>query len=290
MSLDRFSPGDAATIRAFAPRLRAVAFDVDGTITGADHRVSPRNAAALRRCAAAGIPVVVVTGRTVEAAVDAARAAELSGHVVTFNGAITVDLQSDEWHRAGTLEPATVRAVVDYVLGVGLTCIVFTSRRMVMSDYGPGGRTRDFIVAANFFEPELGDPLDVDLDDVLKVMIVGTPKQLDAAWDGYAALAPNALRSMDDLGEICPPWATKGAALLAILERLGIDPAEVAGAGDGGNDISFLSMLGLSAAMDNGRPELKEITDLVIGHHLDDAVADLVDALLEARGDATHAV
>lgn len=275
----------SARIAAFAPRLRAVAFDVDGTLTDAEHRVSPGNLAALQRLDAAGIPIVVITGRALQAASATLLDAGLHGYVAACNGALVVDLATHERVRTQPLDAATTDAVIDFAGRAGLTCAVFTSEAIVMNDPGPDRRFEAFMRAANTgTEPLVADLGSIDRGDVLKVMVAGTREHLDAAWPGLSALAPHVERSLDDWAEVCHPDADKGGALSLILERLGIDAAHVAGAGDGGNDVSWLSRVGLSAAMANSRPELRAVAQIGIGHHLDDAAADFVDELLAARG------
>lgn len=276
---------NTALITAFAPRLRAVAFDVDGTLTDAEHRVSPGNLAALQRLDAAGLPLVVVTGRALTAAAATLLDAGLHGYVAACNGALIVDLATEEHVRTQALDPETTRAITACAEAAGLTWSLFTSDGIVLNRSGPDDAHLDFMAASNTGTvPVVGSLADVDLSDALKVMVAGTTEELDAAWPELTRVAPGMERSLDDWAEICHPDANKWAALQIILERLGVDAADVAGAGDGGNDVSWLSRIGLSAAMANARPELQEVADVHIGHHLDDAAADFADALLAARG------
>lgn len=276
---------NSALISAFAPRMRAMAFDVDGTLTDAEHRVSAGNLAALQRLDAAGLPVVVVTGRALEAASATLLDAGLHGYVAACNGALIVDLATEETVHRRPLDHATTRAITEFADARGLTWSIFASHAMVMNTAGPGGMHRDFMAAANTgIDPQVGTLADVDPGDALKVMVAGTPEALDAAWPELTTIAPHLERSLDDWAEACHPESNKWAALRIILERLGIEAADVAGAGDGGNDVSWLSEVGLSAAVANARPELKAVAGVHIGHHLDDAAADFIDALLAARG------
>ena len=80
--------------RSIAPRLIAV--DMDGTLLGDDGRVSPRNLAALRAAHAAGIQVVVATGRRHSYAMHVLRPLGLphSLCLVSSNGTVTRTLGS----------------------------------------------------------------------------------------------------------------------------------------------------------------------------------------------------
>jgi hydroxymethylpyrimidine pyrophosphatase-like HAD family hydrolase len=53
------------------------------------------------------------------------------------------------------------------------------------------------------------------------------------------------------------PGASKGAALLALAERLGIPAAETFAIGDGLNDISMLTAAGVSVAMAGAPPSVR---------------------------------
>src|SRR5215469_7045435 len=75
--------------RAIAPRLIAV--DMDGTLLGDTGQVSPRNLAALLAAHAAGVEVVIATGRRHAYAMRVLRALELphTCALISSNGAVT---------------------------------------------------------------------------------------------------------------------------------------------------------------------------------------------------------
>jgi HAD superfamily hydrolase (TIGR01484 family) len=81
-------------IRTIAPRL--IALDMDGTLLGDDGRVSPRNLAALHAAQAAGILIVVATGRRHSYAMHVLRPLGLDhlSVLVSSNGTVTRTLGS----------------------------------------------------------------------------------------------------------------------------------------------------------------------------------------------------
>src|SRR5436309_2937972 len=72
-------------------RPRMIAIDMDGTLMGAEGKVSARNVAALKAAGAAGIEVVIATGRRHSYAMKVLRAVGLSDSnlLVSSNGAVT---------------------------------------------------------------------------------------------------------------------------------------------------------------------------------------------------------
>jgi hypothetical protein len=77
-----------------------------------------------------------------------------------------------------------------------------------------------------------------------------------------------------------PSGVTKATGLAPILKELGIAPGEVVGVGDAENDHAFLRLCGLSAAVSNALPSLKEAVDLVTAGARGAGVTELIDALL----------
>src|ERR1017187_1681878 len=76
--------------------IRMIALDMDGTLLGEDGRVSPRNLAALLAAEAAGIEIVVATGRRHSYAMRVLRPLGLhhASALVSSNGTVTRTLGS----------------------------------------------------------------------------------------------------------------------------------------------------------------------------------------------------
>ena len=86
--------GREATLHDATPHpatARLIAIDMDGTLLGEDGRVSPRNLAALRAAQAAGIEIVVATGRRHSYAMRVLRPLGLhhASLLISSNGTVT---------------------------------------------------------------------------------------------------------------------------------------------------------------------------------------------------------
>src|ERR1039458_4190597 len=107
-------------------RFRLAALDMDGTLAGADGRVSARTVAALERVERAGVRVVIATGRAHPTVLAVWREAGLSGPIITCGGALI--LQPPD------LDVLSVHVLPDEVVGralrlgrrLGLTVSVWT--------------------------------------------------------------------------------------------------------------------------------------------------------------------
>jgi hydroxymethylpyrimidine pyrophosphatase-like HAD family hydrolase len=79
---------------------------------------------------------------------------------------------------------------------------------------------------------------------------------------------------------ILPTGVNKATGLKAALEKMGLRPEEVVGVGDAENDHAFLDFCGLSAAVANALPAVKERADIVLAGRHGAGVAELIDSIL----------
>ncbi len=89
----------------------AVVLDVDGTIAGPDHRISPRTQAAMAGIERLGVPVVLATGRSRANVLDVAATVGLRTPGVSCNGAVVTDPGSGDDLRVRTMDPDDATAL-----------------------------------------------------------------------------------------------------------------------------------------------------------------------------------
>jgi hydroxymethylpyrimidine pyrophosphatase-like HAD family hydrolase len=81
---------------------------------------------------------------------------------------------------------------------------------------------------------------------------------------------------------ILPSGVNKATGLRAAVERLGLEVSQVAGIGDAENDHAFLEVCGLSAAVANALPSIKERVHVVTEGAHGDGVEELIARMLAA--------
>ena len=79
---------------------------------------------------------------------------------------------------------------------------------------------------------------------------------------------------------VLPSGVDKRTGLHAALRELRIAPTNVVGVGDAENDLPFLTMSGVSAAVANALPLVKEVADIVLDKPRGEGVSNLINALL----------
>ncbi|UNX55205.1 Cof-type HAD-IIB family hydrolase [Georgenia sp. TF02-10] len=258
-----------------------MAFDVDGTLAGADHLVSDRTLRALAALDAAGVEPVVITGRIAADAAQILHDAGVEGFAIASGGAVTVDTRTGERLRVATMDPAEVRGLVDLALARGVEPILFTAEEMVLVEGSPAYPYLAAVTAGA--EPVQVPAADLPTTGITKAMLFGQAADVDALGPVVAARFPRMTRSMDWSWEMSAAGADKWAALAAVLDRLGVPPVRAAGVGDGDNDLVWLAEVGTPVAVANARPAVKALARLEIGDHGADAVAELIEALVAAR-------
>lgn len=80
-------------------------------------------------------------------------------------------------------------------------------------------------------------------------------------------------------GEISLRGTNKGAAIVEILDQLGLDAKDAVGIGDSWNDVEMFEVCGTSVAMAGADPQLKALADHVTTGVLDDGVRNALVAL-----------
>jgi Cof subfamily protein (haloacid dehalogenase superfamily) len=263
--------------------IRAVALDVDGTIAGADHRVSARTAAAIGAVRDAGLPVFLLTGRSRRSVLALARRLGIRNRVAAANGSVAFDPVSDLDTRVAPMSATDIAAAVELHRATGLALTWWERDTIWVDSAGPAAEE---LVALGESPSAIrvGDPGRIRPGTTLKMMLHGTPSTLDAAEPDVRAALPDAARSMDTFWEFVAPEAHKWAALQHLLAGR-IDPAHVLGIGDGGNDVPWLSRIGHPVAMANARDEVKALARHHTGHHADHGAATVLEELAaELRG------
>ena len=257
-----------------APRLILV--DLDGTLVGKDRTVSARNSAVLARATAAGAHVVIATGRPVRL-LEPIRASVASSIALCYNGAIVLDLATDEVLEAHLLDGAVFRAAVEEVRALGHEFIV-----------GVEGLPSIGIAAEHGFREDVelprGTLAEITNQGVVKGLIRTNPKDpalFEEVWDAFATRFADRLEvtrsGIPGLIEISAKGVSKGGIIDALARGWGIDPSEAIAFGDMPNDLDMFRWAGWSVAMGNAEPEVKLAASEVAADHDEDAVAQVLE-------------
>lgn len=267
--------------------LRGIVLDVDGTLLDPSHRITPATAAAVARARAAGLQVVLASGRAPRAMAAYLRELELDGPAIAFNGALTFRLREDDGIEplAGTpLDRDAAIAVLGLAAEHRVEIGWFTLEDWRIAA-PPGAAAAE--EAALTDEPPLVDPALPDRAPApYKLMAIAITETERRALGALRDRLPPSVRgvfSHPRYLEVVAPGIDKAVAVREACAVLGLAPAELAVLGDAENDIGMLRQAGVAVAMGNASPEVMEAASWVTGTNAHDGAAAAIEALLDGR-------
>lgn len=264
-------------------KYKALALDLDGTLTNKDKKVSKENKIAIEKAIEKGVQVVLASGRPLFGIEPIAKELELEkkgGYILAFNGGNIVECQTGNLLYATMMPENCVRDICRLARENGVHALTYSKDDRIVAE----SDTDQYVI----LEAVCNDTAILKVDDlekyvdysVAKFLVVGPHEKLlivqDALLKKYGEIL-NAFFSEDYFLEVVPAEVAKDAALERLLNRLGISREELIACGDGMNDIPMLKYAGLAAVMDNGYEEVKAYADYLAPSNDDHGVADVIN-------------
>ncbi len=261
-----------------------IALDLDGTLLDSRKNLSPANAEALARAAAAGAEIVPTTGRFFGGMPQAVRDLPFVRYAITINGAQVYDRLTDAALVREEIPLETALAIMRILDGYDVIydCYQDNWGRMTKSmqdraaDYAPDEHYLKMIRELRRPYPDLKAHLEEEGRDVQKVMLFA--RDLGVRAEIAAILKerfPGVVASSSTFNniEINAVNAHKGAALARFAEAIGLSAADCIAFGDGLNDLTMIETAGTGVAMANACPEVLAAADFVTLSNDEDGVA-----------------
>ena len=230
---------------------KLIACDIDGTLLMAGQsELPPDTAALIRRIIDAGIVFAPASGR---------QYVGLRKLFAQFDGEISYIAENGALAYAG--DELVHRVALERSLGEEIAQTMLARPECEM--YVAGIETCYIKPKSPSFVAHLQDVLRFDTTIVDDVSAIGEPFLKVSAY--HAALNPDCGFWTRTFGERCnvvlasPDWvdlsakgSSKGAGVMAVCKRLGIDPADCVAIGDADNDVSMFDVVGCPIAMQHG--------------------------------------
>lgn len=266
--------------------IRMIVMDMDDTLLNDQHQISQQNHQAIQAARAAGITVVLASGRPTPAMAPFADQLGLNedGFVISYNGAYVTD-----WSNGTVLqETCLTKYESDMLVDAA------HAHDSCLHTYMNGDIVTDRLNPYTDIEADLTS-LPIRLVDDLKETVTGNvPKVLLVA-------EPHKVKAMRDefqrtLGQrftisISKPYfleftnlaVDKSAGIKLLCKQLGINMSQVLAIGDSYNDQTMLEDCGVGVAMGNAPDDIKASADrttLDNNHH---GVAEIIHIVLEQQ-------
>jgi len=248
--------------------IRLIAADIDGTLLNPEFHISNIDLAALRRAHAAGIEIVLVTGRRHTFALPIAKMLGLDIWIISSNGAITRSLAGETFHR-DMLPLDTCRNLIlnmrEFRGNTVLTSNTEKKGAIVIESMDELGASIQRWLEKNLNYIDFVIPIENSLvTDPVQAMFCGTIARMAkvlAAIDRLG-LDVTVLRTeypVRDLSivDVLNGGCSKGHALERWAAHRRIPREEVMAIGDNYNDIEMLAFAGYPFIMGNASEELR---------------------------------
>jgi Cof subfamily protein (haloacid dehalogenase superfamily) len=250
--------------------VRLLATDIDGTLLNPQFQISDGDLAALRRAHAAGIEIVLVTGRRHAFALPIAQELGFDLWLISSNGAVTRSLKGETFHR--DMMPAeTCRrlcaAMQEFRGNTVLTFDQETKGAIVLEHLEELGPNIRRWLEKNMEYIEFVVPIEAALvKDPVQAMFCGTVermglalKALDSAGLGAAITVLRTEYPKRDLSmiDVLNTGCSKGHALERWAAYRGFSRDQVMAVGDNHNDVEMLEFAGYPVIMGNACEELR---------------------------------
>jgi Cof subfamily protein (haloacid dehalogenase superfamily) len=267
----------------------AVISDVDGTLVTDQKILTSRAQSAVAELRARGIVFSVISSRPPRGVRMLTGPLEIEAPVGAFNGGVIVarDLSILTEY---LLPPAIARRAVAELDARGVQVWVFSRQDwLVRHPDGPYMGLEERTVG---FRAKVVEDWETSLDTAAKIVGVSEDFALLARCETEvsAALADNACVARSQLYylDITHPLANKGSALLEMAKLMAVPLVEIAVIGDGNNDVAMFERSGLSIAMGNASPEVRQAADLVTDSNREEGFANAIERFI-LGGDRSNA-
>ena len=252
------------------PSIRLLATDIDGTLLNPQFQISDGDLAALRKAHAAGIEIVLVTGRRHAFALPIAKQLGFDLWLISSNGAVTRSMSGETFHR-DMMPASTCRKLCDAMRAFrGNTVLTFdqeTKGAIVLERLDELGASIRRWLEKNMEYIEFVVPIEKALvTDPVQAMFCGTMARMsealgaleNAGVDGLVTILRTEYPARDlSMIDVLNAGCSKGHALERWARHRGIERDQVMAIGDNHNDVEMLEFAGHPVIMGNACEELR---------------------------------
>lgn len=257
---------------------RAIALDLDGTLTNHDKVVTPKTREVLLQAEAEGVVIILASGRPTYGIEPVAECLELDkrgGYILSYNGGNIVNAKTGEKLFAQFLPDEVIPILYRYAKEKNHALLGYAGNEIITEmpdDQYVKEESRinkmNIRKVENLFEALEPQPT--------KLLMTGDPADMLKAENELSEILGDRMdifRSAPFFLELVPKGIDKAKSLLRLLSKINLTPADMIAFGDGYNDLSMLKLAGMGVAMQNAAPEVRAEADYITLSNEEDGVA-----------------
>lgn len=269
--------------------IKMVAIDMDGTLLNEEKEITKEAEMAVAKAVAAGIEVVIATGRSFVEFQPLLPQLHGVRYAATCAGALVMELASQTILRSGSMPLDVTQEFYRLLADEPMMFEVFSDGYVYVQRDRLENNAYYTQFSRNPIPPNSRTPVE-NMESFLKTLETPVEKvhiyyydndTRNAGWDKIRHL-PLTIATTEPVDlDVSPVDINKGVAVKFLAERLGFQADQILALGDSANDMDMFRYVGTSVAMGNAVPELKEIATMVTVSNDDNGVAKVLNGLLD---------
>lgn len=258
---------------------RAIALDLDGTLTNHDKVVTPRTRQALLKAQEQGAIIILASGRPTYGIVPVAECLELEkrgGYILSYNGGNIVNTKTGEKLFSQFLPDAVIPILYKYAKEKNHALLGYAGNEII-TEMPDDQYVKEESRINKMNIRKVDNLLDALESHPTKLLMTGDPTDMIKAEEELVEILGEKMdifRSAPFFLELVPKGIDKAQSLLRLLSKINLTPADLMAFGDGYNDLSMLKLAGVGVAMANAAPEVRADADYVTLSNEEDGVAE----------------
>lgn len=263
--------------------IKLIAIDLDGTLLDSKKEISPRSKTALMEAKAAGVKVVLCTGRplkAIEVYLEELDLRDNGDYSITFNGGLVQKNESGEIMEKALMPLEDIHELHELAVGLNVPLDVLSDGLVLQLPSSPDYPSI-YSELNNLLTFEAAQLEQLSADGVYNKAVVALEAEyLDEQikkipsefYDRYEVI-----KTRKNLLEFMPKGITKAYGISLLAKDLGIKQEEIMTIGDEENDLPMIEYAGLGVAMENAVPEVKAAAQVITDTNDRDGVAKVVE-------------
>lgn len=268
------------------PDIRLIALDMDGTLLASDHATIPeRNRNALRAAAAKGVKIAIATGRSWSLVQETAQTLGCVSYAITANGALALDTADEAPLVKFPMDSQRCVEIIRVLRKYGLYYELYVDGKNYMQADELEG-AREYCLSDAFYEmfrrhvalrPDMAAFAAGVLPEKFDIFYVDADKRDEVVAELLSDGPLEVTGALQTNLELTARGVSKGRALAALAEKLGLNASQVMAFGDADNDLEMLAWAEWSFAMENGTDQAKTAAHFLTGRNDEGGVGMAVE-------------
>jgi len=252
-----------------------LAFDLDGTLTTSEKKITPETKTMIQRAGKEGATVVLASGRPMSGMAflaDELGLDQYNGYLMAYNGGRIIRCKDQKLVNNVLLNPDFYKTILEVAAYYGV-------KIMTYNDFLETKESEKCIWTEKQDESMKIESVNCNLEikevpSLLAVMDRPVNKMVGAGQhETLIKMLPTLQKELNNevslyfsescFMEIVPLGISKDNGLKVLLEQLNLEATALMAFGDGLNDITMLEYAGLGIAMENGYQEAKDVANVI---------------------------